>query len=746
MRFILLSLLVLTAMLNADEWTRVEQKFLEVSNHKQVYLNEKIKVIEVSDCRELGKLLAYRFLEWVQSNPDGVIALPTGKTPEAFINYMKYLKTNWNTESVQEEIAKFGISKTFPEMKNLKFVQLDEFYAIDPSHANSFTKYVKEHYLDAFGIEQALLMDINTKELSIPYPEAKFESTSNECVEALKKIDKFAEVYEQQIRKWGGIGFFVGGIGIDGHVAFNQPGSEEFSRTRLVKLGYIPAAQSAISLGGIEYTRDRFALTIGLDTILFNPDAVIILMVAGEGKASITSKVIEGEITMDVPASFMQKHPGSRCYITRGAASKLQDRNVEDAAVLPLTKSLMDEIFISIALKNKKSILNLSEDEVLEDLRAKAILNRTQRKISDLKEEVVRRIKQKFSYKLPNRKSILHTGPHHDDVMLSYFGLLPYLLEKNMNKFVYLTSGFNAVTDQFMKDRLSIIFEQKLSENSYFNSTYEDLLERMIAVSEEPENLKIAESILLARHIGDFHNIEDFKIIQKQARELLEIYFAEKKPGEKDSKEIQILKGAMRESEEDRHMLMHCVPLQNVVHMRSNFYTGDYFNPLPSIEKDAIPLLDIFNSFEPDIVTVTLDPEGTGPDTHYKVLQVVNQALKMWDSNPKVWGYRNVWYHFPLSETTKICPISESQLQELHHCFMSCYTTQKEASFPALEYDGPFSEYAIITQREQLAELKMLLGEEFFDSHPDSRFQNAAGLLFLKEMTKQELAEHVAEL
>ena len=78
----------------------------------------------------------------------------------------------------------------------------------------------------------------------------------------------------------------------------------------------------------------------------------------------------------------------------------------------------------------------------------------------------------------------------------------------------------------------------------------------------------------------------------------------------------------MRESEEDRVWALSRMPMNRVHHMRSKFYTDDFFTPMPSIADDAMPFANLIKARQPDIITVAFDPEGTGPDTHYKVLQV----------------------------------------------------------------------------------------------------------------------------
>ena len=120
---------------------------------------------------------------------------------------------------------------------------------------------------------------------------------------------------------------------------------------------------------------------------------------------------------------------------------------------------------------------------------------------------------------------------------------------------------------------------------------------------------------------------------------------------------------------------------------------------------------------------MAFDPEGSGPDTHYKALQAVAEALRMYekesgDANIRVWGYRNVWYRFRPSEADLMVPVSLNSLSLLHTAFMNCFGSQSAASFPSYEHDGPFSELAQQIQVEQYDMMKTCLGHEFL---PEAR-------------------------
>jgi len=221
----------------------------------------------------LGKLTALRFLEWVKLNPGGVISLPTGRTPEYFIKWTGYYLENWN----------------------------------------SFYYYIHRFYIKGFGLDKgkALLMD--TWKLGVPKGKNAADIFPNWKVDlslrirhplshleklqqkAIRAVDQFAMEYEERIRQLGGIGFFLGGIGPDGHIGFNIRGSDHNSTTRLIPINYETAAAAATDLGGMEISRDRVVITIGLGTITYNPTTTAIIIAAGSSKAKVVSEAIQNE-------------------------------------------------------------------------------------------------------------------------------------------------------------------------------------------------------------------------------------------------------------------------------------------------------------------------------------------------------------------------------------------------------------------------------------------------------------------
>ncbi|MCH7887177.1 MAG: T9SS type A sorting domain-containing protein [Candidatus Marinimicrobia bacterium] len=330
--------------------SKVEEHYLAKSGRKLCYApTEKISVIQVDNFPDLGKLSALRFLEWVIENPEGVISLPTGKTPEYFIKQVNRFLTDWQSEKVRAELEEVGISHAeTPDMSGLHFVQIDEFYPMNPAHRNSFYNYVSKYYIERFGLDPNKSLLLNTFDIptsdSLPlneifpddvvdlslrtdYAKTKLEKLQKDSIEL---VDQFCTEYEAKIRELGGIGFFLGGIGPDGHIGFNVRGSDHFSVTRLTPTNYETQAAAATDLGGIEVSSRRLVITIGLETLTYKKDCVAIIIAAGEAKANIVAKSIESEKSNYYPATALQILPEARFYITEGAAARLNERKTED--------------------------------------------------------------------------------------------------------------------------------------------------------------------------------------------------------------------------------------------------------------------------------------------------------------------------------------------------------------------------------------------------------------------------------
>lgn len=501
----------------------------------------------------------------------------------------------------------------------------------------------------------------------------------------LRQVDQWCADYEGKIRALGGIGFFMGGIGPDGHMAFNCQGCDHFSTTRMDQLNYASQAAAAGDLGGIEAVRKRKVITIGLGTVTFNPDCVALICAAGEAKAQVVQRAVEEAPHVNFPATALHKLPRATFFLTAGAAKLLSRRQL---AILATREKVDDELveraLVSLCCKRRKRLLDLTEEDLQSCPFAQEVLRRCGRPLSlcatQVRETLIRKIER--GCQVRENAKFLHTEPHHDDIMLGY---LPSVLRhtrvsSNQHHFVCATSGFNSVSNKHMLMLLERVERfvasptfQRLCKVDYFSSNGPSaidfrrrdvwkFLDGIAAADHELRDEGAARRLVynLCVIFGDSVADGDSSKLLTRVKGLKD-YFAKQYAGQKDEKDIQTLKGSCREFEAE------CVwgyigwQLPNISHLRLGFYTADIFAPEPTQQRDVLPVLRLLQELQPDVVTVALDPEASGPDTHYKVLQAVTAALQQYSDETKkkditVWGYRNVWFRFEPHEVSRCRP------------------------------------------------------------------------------------------
>jgi glucosamine-6-phosphate deaminase len=759
---------------------------------------EKMRAIVVENFPSLGKASALRFLEWAQQNPEGVCSLPTGKTPEYFIKWVQKFLKEWDTPTIHQDIVKYGLQPNKPDLSGLTFVQIDEFYPISPDQANSFNWYVNEYYIKGFGLDKskALLMDCS--KIGLPdkktfgitgEPEDAVQSEKMDDVwpdgavdlslrmrdptnrlervqqRVMRQVDQWCAEYEQKIRALGGIGFIMGGIGPDGHVAFNCQGCDHHSTTRLDQLNYPSQAAASGDLGGISVVRKRKVITIGLGTITYNPNCVVVICAAGEAKAKVVANAIEIPKHVNYPASCLHGMPNAAFYITKGAAKLMTERQVITLQnLLEVDDSSVEQVLIDLSVSTRKRLLDLTDADAATCRRSSVVVNRSGRPLSDLAKQVHDSLIAKIEKgcMTHDNTSFLHTEPHHDDIMLGYLPAVIRNTRKDTNKhhFVCGTSGFNSVSNPHMLmllDRVEKFLQSgtwpRLAEEGYFSTASDKslrvrdvwkFLDGVAASDDELRDEGAARRFVynLCEIFQDIAESIPTKLLRRL--QLLRAYFNGQYAGQVDTKEIQLLKGSCREFEAE------CVwgyvgwQQPDISHLRLGFYTADIFAPEPTQGRDVAPIQDLMRKVKPDIVTLALDPEGTGPDTHYKVLQAVTAAIQMHSEETGredlvVWGYRNVWFRFHPGDVSTIIPVSLQTISTSNHMFMECFESQREAEFPAHEIQGPFCAMSQKVQVEQYSMIETCLGYEWFHQHPSPLIRATRGLVFMREMPLADL-------
>jgi glucosamine-6-phosphate deaminase len=183
---------------------------------------------------------------------------------------------------------------------NVVTFNLDEYYPMRPSSPHSYARFIRENFLDHVDLDPA---SAHMLDGSLP----------------AQRVAEHCERYEQAIAAAGGIDLQLLGIGRNGHIGFNEPGSPRASRTRLVSLHEVTRRDAQASFGQAEVPQR--GLTMGVGSILHAHR--VLLLATGGHKATSVARAVEGPVTDLVPASFLQEHPDASVYLDRSAAEGL---------------------------------------------------------------------------------------------------------------------------------------------------------------------------------------------------------------------------------------------------------------------------------------------------------------------------------------------------------------------------------------------------------------------------------------
>jgi glucosamine-6-phosphate deaminase len=230
-------------------------------------------------CDEAARLIA----DAVRSKPTMVLGLATGRTPVGV--YQRLIRMH------REQGLDFSQVRTF---------NLDEFIGLGPDHPQSFHHFLRVNFLDHVNVRR---------------------ENAHSLVGLMHDVDRYCAVYEQKISAAGGVDLQIVGIGRNGHLGFNEPGSSLGSRTRPKTLAASTLAdyRKGLPKGA---SVPRFCVTMGLGTIMEAKQ--ILFLASGRSKAGIVAKAVEGPITASVPATVLQVHARAVAVLDRAAAARLR--------------------------------------------------------------------------------------------------------------------------------------------------------------------------------------------------------------------------------------------------------------------------------------------------------------------------------------------------------------------------------------------------------------------------------------
>src|SRR5437870_3420725 len=293
---------------------------------------ERIPTVVVPDHDDLAVLLADRVVDVIARTTAAtgrcVLGLATGSTPLGI--YRELIRRHQAGEVDFSRVVTFN---------------LDEYYPMPADSPHSYRRYMWENLFAHVHIRR--------EQVHVPDGGVPRETLAEHCV-----------AYERAIAEAGGIDFQMLGIGKSGHIGFNEPGSSPDERTRLVTLDTVTRKDASADFFG-EDNVPREAITMGVATILEARE--IALIATGEHKADIVARAVEGEVSQDVAATFLQRHANATAYLDLAAAAELT--RIKTPWVLgPVewTPELTERAVVWLAEQTGKAILKLTAREYTE--------------------------------------------------------------------------------------------------------------------------------------------------------------------------------------------------------------------------------------------------------------------------------------------------------------------------------------------------------------------------------------------
>lgn len=238
------------------------------------------EIVIVKDAADAGALVADEIVRIVRANPETVLGLATGSTPLPVY------------EALRERIAGVDVSR-------VRGFALDEYVGIDPAHPESYRSVIAREVVEPLGLDPDRIRVPNG---------------------SLTGIEHAGDDYEAAIADAGGVDLQILGIGTDGHIGFNEPGSSFASATRVKTLTQQTREDNARFFPSIDDV-PMHCITQGLGTILRARH--LVLLAFGEGKAAAVAGAVEGPLSASLPGSAIQLHPHATVVVDEAAASRL---------------------------------------------------------------------------------------------------------------------------------------------------------------------------------------------------------------------------------------------------------------------------------------------------------------------------------------------------------------------------------------------------------------------------------------
>ncbi len=536
-----------------------------------------------------------------------VLGLTTGRTPVGL--YQELVK-----RYQQGEVS----------FRNVVVYSLDEFYPIEKQNPQSRNYRIHHEFLNH--------IDIQPENIHI------FDGSISP-----EEFTHYSEICD----RIGRINLMIIGVGEQGQIGFNEPGSYEKSRTRLVQLSHNSRKVQAKFFPSIQET-PRMAITMGIDTVMHADE--IVLMAWGEGKAKVVHDIVEGEVTNQIPASFLQAHNHIEVVVDETAASMLT-REAAPWLVGPCewTPRFMRKAVVWLCTKLHKPILKLTHNDYIENslgglLDAKGTYDKINIQVfNDLQHTITGWPGGKPNAddqtrpvpSSPFPKRVLIFSPHPDDDVISMGGTFIRLVEQGHDVHVaYETSGNVAVNDDV-----------------------------------------VLQHIDTAREIG----------IGDRYEEVAEI-IRTKSDHEPEPRPLLDLKAAIRRAEAKAAVRSFGLSAAHTHFLNLPFYETGGVKKGQLSERDIEIIVKLLRELQPDQIYAAgdlADPHGT----HRVCIEAVLAALEevrdeAWFQNCHMWLYRGAWMEWDLGMVDMAVPLSPDELIKKRHAIYRHVSQKDIVPFP----------------------------------------------------------------
>ncbi len=543
-----------------------------------------------------------------QEGSNCVIGLATGSSPKTL--YAHLVKMH------KED----GLS-----FKNVITFNLDQYYPMDKDALQSYHYFMRKNLFEH--------TDINPKNYHLPDGMITKENVKEHCL-----------AYEQQIEEAGGLDLQILGIGTNGHIGFNEPGSGIYTKTRLTTLDNSTRLANSYEFGNMTEV-PRMAITMGISTILKSKK--IILMAWGQAKASVIKKAVEDDDTEDVPASLLQNHDDCTFIIDETAASALtRFKSPWLTGECVWTDKMIKKAVVNLAMQLKKPVLSLTNNDYNDNGLSDLLVEKGDAYEINLQVFYLLRdsitgwpggkpTDQRTTHPerhQPFPKKVILFSPHPDDDIISMGGTFMRLHDQGHDVHVaYQTSGNIAVTDEFVT--------------------------RFIDFAVGFENM--------------------FDIDETKSKKILDeaiAFLKTKKSTEKDTAEIRAIKGLIRRCEAKATCKYVGLTNEQIHFQNLTFYETGTIEKNPMGEEDVLITMALLQKIQPHQIYCAgdfADPHGT----HKVCFDVVIEALKRlkmesgklkvehsWINECWLWLYKGAWQEWDITEIEMAIPMSPDQV------------------------------------------------------------------------------------